>query len=404
MTSFAGDTPSKEPRAFGGQKGYQSPCSAIARGLLAIALLALAGACREEITVPPPPADVPVIRALVLDDQDVARITIDGPFEVRILAEGDAGREVASGSEFGTHEVRADGEDVIVAEIVRTASVVELVPKGVAVEVGGRSYRGSLRVLARDGVLHVVNAVDVESYLQSVVAKEAYPGWPAAALQAQAIAARSYAMAKMERTSDRHYDVKSTTADQVYMGLDIEADGPTAAVDATRGQVLRLGGRVLVAYFHACCGGHTTDARFGVGDLTSPLGGVPCGACTECPHYEWSVRIAPSELGRRLGVADLKGIRIQSRGEHGRVRSVVLLRRVGQKLAMDGARFRSQARLRSTRFDAKADGDDFLFEGRGFGHGVGLCQWGAKGLADRGQTTEQILSRYYPDAVIWKAY
>jgi stage II sporulation protein D len=378
-------------------------------GSLRVALVAgcvlPALACREEVTVPPVPDGVPVVRVLLIDNQNVARITVDGPYVVRSVAAGAETIEVENGDDFGTREIRAADEDVIVANLMRTANMVEIAPKGVPVQVAGRSYRGAVRVTARAGALHVVNAVDLDSYLRSVVGKEMYPSWPAAALQAQAIAARSYAMAKMERTADRDYDVRATTADQAYPGIDSEADGPTAAVEATRGQVLRIHGQLLVAYYHSCCGGHTTDARIGVGDVSSPLQGVPCGACKGAKRYEWTKRFTAQELRDRLNIADLRLIRIQVRSEDGRVRELVLERSIGQHLGMDGTRFRSLTGLSSTLFEKPVvEEGKIVFRGRGFGHGVGLCQWGAKGLAEDGQTTEQILSHYYPDAIIGKAY
>jgi len=376
-----------------------------ALGLAALLFLVPAlASCSRRVDLEPLGNAGPEIRVLLLDKQERVKIAVFGPYEVWLSGGGEQPRKLFSGEDMGEKEARYRDLDVIIDGVVCTRQTVEIIPQRVPVEVGGRRYRGSLRISGRNGGLRVINVLSMEGYLRGVVPGEMKSRWPAAALEAQAIAARSYALTRMERRADGQFDVFATPADQNYLGLDRETERTNAAVAATSGAVLRYGGQVLPAYYHACCGGSTAKARQVFGDTKKPLQGVRCTYCTRADLFKWEKTIPLNEAARKLSVNDLIGLSLQVPGLDGRVAEVTLHRADGSTLQMVGSTFRSRLGLLSTRFKLKAAGSDFVFEGGGYGHGVGLCQWGAKGMADIGRSREQILEHYYPGARIVKSY
>ncbi|MBI2266152.1 MAG: SpoIID/LytB domain-containing protein [Armatimonadetes bacterium] len=293
---------------------------------------------------------------------------------------------------------------------------------------GGRWYRGSFRVRNERGRLSVVNVLPLESYLYSVVGSEVSPDWPLESLKAQAVAARTYALWRMEENSQKIYDVVDTVADQVYNGYHWESSRIRQAVLATRGEVITHDGRPIKAYYHAACGGHTEDADYVFPDAPF-LKGVICEFCRNTPHFSWS-RIF--DAGRVRSVLAARGIRVgpileikpESHSSSGRVDTLAVVHSWGTRLVA-GARFRMMlgpGTLKSTRFSiapqgmyARSSGETahlpasraggrrtFRFSGRGWGHGVGMCQWGARGMANAGYTYRQILNHYYADQQIMR--
>jgi len=387
----------------------------VALKAMALACLgAMLGSCSRTVELEPPPAGVPVIRVLLSDDLEAAEVTIRGQYEILVVGDAREPRQIAAGSGLSSQSVRALGVDVLVDGIIRTPCSVRFVPERVPVEVNGRRYRGSLLVSPAGGRLRLINVLDLEGYLRGVVPCEMYTDWPPAALKAQAIAARTYALARIAERAEQSADVRPSVSDQVYGGLDKEDPRTTAAVAATAGLVLHYGHEPFLAYYSACCGGTTADAARELNDPTSPLHGALCGYCTKCPRYRWSFRISRSELARKLRQPKLKNLTLHDVGLDGRVGRVMLHLADGTAKRMSGVEFRRRvgtwrtlgrpAGMFSTRFTVKAEGSDFVFEGHGWGHGVGMCQWGAKGMADAHKTYREILENYYPGAVISKAY
>ena len=139
-------------------------------------------------------------------------------------------------------------------------------------------------------------------------------------------------------------------------------------------------------------------------DPARPLRGSPCGYCTKAPVYKWSKRIKRVDVIKKLGEEKLAELLLEGVGLDQRVAKVKLCLSDGSVLEMKATTFRTRLALRSTLVTMKADGDFLVFTGRGWGHGVGMCQWGAKGMADAGKTCAEILDQYYPGAKITKAY
>jgi stage II sporulation protein D len=266
----------------------------------------------------------------------------------------------------------------------------------------GRRYRGTFAALSSG---EIVNTVPLEQYLYSVVSREMPYSWPAAALQAQAIVARTYVLQRSN--PQREYDLVPSEADQVYTGVDAEHPQSSAAVDATAGEVLRFGDAFAQVLYSSCCGGHTesNDAAWG-GKPLAYLGGVQCPYCTASPWYTWSRDFQQPQLQQALAaqlgpVSGITGITLDERDGSGRARfwtissgvAVVRVKAEDVRRAL-GTRVLPSLLVHSLSF-TQAD-QRVTIEGGGLGHGVGLCQWGARGMALTGAGARAILAYYYP--------
>ncbi|MGF1516210.1 MAG: SpoIID/LytB domain-containing protein [Nodosilinea sp.] len=255
-------------------------------------------------------------------------------------------------------------------------------------------YRGRVLVVPTEGGITAVNWVDIEAYLYGVVGSEMPASWPHEALKAQAVAARSYALYRRDRTQSQLFDVGGTTAHQVYKGLAAEAPSVHAAVNATQGQVITHGGRVIEAVFHSSSGGHTENSE-DIWQRPSPyLRGV-ADYDQEAPVFQWSETFSAQQLSQRItGIGHLQSVATERATPRGRVVSARLQGTQGSR-TLTGVELRQALGLRSTLISFNIAGDTIRVNGRGFGHGLGMSQWGARGLATRGHNYQQILTHYY---------
>jgi stage II sporulation protein D len=271
----------------------------------------------------------------------------------------------------------------------------------------GRSYRGRASQLP-DG--NVVNTLSLEQYLYSVVPREMTPAWPAAALQAQAVCARTYVLQRSNPRRD--YDVTPSELDQVYGGYGNETPLGRAAVDASAGMVLRYGNAFAQVLYSSCCGGHTEASSDAWGGPPfAYLGGVLCTTCTDSPYYRWHRELELSQIAAPFGdevasIGALRTLAVGDRDASGRAREIVLQGTRGSE-RVRGSTFRLRVgprvlpSLLLTKIDATAEAPErVVIEGGGLGHGVGLCQWGARGLALAGASVTDILKFYFPGTVI----
>jgi len=288
------------------------------------------------------------------------------------------------------------------------ASVGEVVPTNgsmLTLRTGthNRVYHGALSVEIDNDrrAMRLVNYVPLENYVASVVASE-YPFAEIEGVKAQAVLARTYAL----RTSGKYdfYDLVDDTRSQVYEGAEKETDVTREAAEATRGQVLTYRGDLVEALYYSSSGGHTASNE----DIwnTQPvpyLRGRPDPYDSAAPDHRWSASVSASELLRALGRqfgGSVSGFEITRRPPAGRVLSVRLLGSRGQTIT--ATQFRSvvtatfgSRTLRSTHFAAERRGNRYVFNGRGFGHGVGMSQFGARGQALQGRAYRDILSFYF---------
>lgn len=294
------------------------------------------------------------------------------------------------------------------------------------VDLDGQAFRGYLRMrITHDGSgIEIVNALPMEAYLLGVVGVEMYSYWEPSALKAQAIVSRTYSLYIKNRFGgNRSWDVTATEANQVYRGMKAETATIRQAVLDTAGQVL-IGsypdGRQLLfpTYFSSSCGGHTEEARKVFGDTVESLNAIECPYCEKIARkkdFHWkSVQFTMEEISRKLigqypsltQLEQIADFEIVEKGYLDRVTRVKLIGKNGKMNNVRGEDFRlsidpSGRKIKSTLFSVRKNGTNVIFEqGRGFGHGVGLCQHGTQELARQGSDYRQILEFYFPGSKI----
>ena len=276
------------------------------------------------------------------------------------------------------------------------------------VRLGGSIYKGDILIKAvSGGRLDIIEYLPLEDYLYGVLPSEMSPGWPLEALKAQAVASRSYAVKNLAPAKD--YDVTSGVDMQVYNGTKGVNSRILKAVNSTRGEVLKYKGKIVTAFFHACCGGHTASAGAAWGEeAEKPLSGVRDPFCSGSPHYKWRLSISAKDMlsfiqAKGSTALKIKGIRLYKKDRSHRVLTLLFVTDQG-KLQVDVSDIRKRfgnSEFKSTYLTSVArDGGYFEFSGRGWGHGVGMCQEGAKDMAERGKSYKKILRHYYPGASI----
>ncbi|MDD5073386.1 MAG: SpoIID/LytB domain-containing protein [Candidatus Omnitrophica bacterium] len=359
--------------------------------------------CLQEFTAAHDPVRV---RVAVAKGADSVRIFIAGNFRIidhlskSVLLEEKYLPEtglIATDTGFGL-----DGKEI-------SANAISVEPVGGSrVYINGRIFRGEIRVF-KDGMkLTVVNTVDLEEYLYGVMRNEVSTWWPMEALKAQAIAARTYALSQIKESKAKDYDVTADVSSQVYGGIFSEKWRTNKAVDETRDQVLTYNGVIFPAFFHATCGGSTFDAAYLWNIDLPPLKGVKCRWCRKSPHFYWekwmSVKEAEEKLaGAGYPVGDIIGFEAVKRDPFSA--RILELKIKGDKgeavlLAKDFRRMIGADIVRSTNFKVTVIGEYVAFEGLGWGHGVGLCQWGAYYMSRAGKKADEILGFYYPGSKI----
>ncbi|NOZ64018.1 MAG: SpoIID/LytB domain-containing protein [Caldiserica bacterium] len=279
-------------------------------------------------------------------------------------------------------------------------NALEFIPKDKVFQWGKRKYRGLLRIYLRGGKVIPVNYLNVEDFLRGVIKGEISPSWPRETLKAQIVAARSYAVYSL--AGKRLFDVTAGTGDMVYGGIYWEDARIDRAVKETEGEILLREGKVVPGYFSACAGGHTEWASWVWESAPKYFVGVSCPFCQDSPYYRWKLRISKSTLSRYLGVEGIKNLKVLSFTPSGRVNEIKVEGSRESKV-YKGNTFRKMigySRLRSTLFTFKTGLFFITFSGKGWGHGVGLCQWGAKKMGEMGYSYKEILKFYYPFAKV----
>lgn len=266
---------------------------------------------------------------------------------------------------------------------------------------------GDLEITVRDECLLVVNVVELEKYVAGVVSSEVNPGWHEELLRTQAVAARTYVLYKKLENEAQPFDVYASVQDQVYTGRQKVNRAVLDAVNRTRGQVLTYEGRPIFAVYSSTTAGPTEDAvNVWAKDLPY-LKGVACPFDRKSPWYEWRATIPFDKIETRLKeegypIGWLATFVPYGMTTAGRVKDIRILHSRGE-LVLTGQEFRrilGYAKVRSTRFSIERIDRHVVFAGKGAGHGVGLCQWGAKEMAELGYPYQSILRYYYPGTEI----
>ena len=273
----------------------------------------------------------------------------------------------------------------------------------VRVTVNGKGYRGLVEVSAADKGLLVVNELPIEEYLVGLINCEISSAWPMEAVKSQAVIARSYAVYQKLARRGAPYQLESSVMDQVYDGSDAEDSRAARGVQETAGEVLVYDDKVIQAFYHSNCAGHTEASKNVWGTAVPYLRGVPCRYCQDSNPLKWDHNVPLGRVETLLRAAGfqvqgLRDLKVQGRNESGRVQDVAVSCARGT-VAVPGVAFRKAIGygvVKSTNFELRVSGDDLLIAGFGNGHGVGLCQWGAKQRALDGFNYREILSYYYP--------
>jgi stage II sporulation protein D len=282
------------------------------------------------------------------------------------------------------------------------------------VYIGNRWYRGRALVLPTSKGLTAINYVNLEQYLYSVLGSEMFPTWPKEALKAQAVVARSYALFQRNRSSNGVYDMGDTAGWQVYGGIEKETNTTQEAVNSTVGQVLIHKGQIIEAVFHSSSGGHTENVEHIWVQTLPYLKGVP-DYDQISPEFSWLKTIPQSELsGRISGVGNILSMVPEQTTPRGRVMKMRVVGEAGIRI-INGDTLRNALDLKSTKFEALPEYGSvseksknqavpvaFQFKGSGFGHGLGLSQWGAYSMAQRGADYRQIVLHYYMNTMLAK--
>ena len=348
----------------------------------------------------------PTIRISIADNRDFIPISLKGRYRIYAL---DSDKVISEGPFLNTRVYPIQGALRLGEKSVAAPGIKIKVARDANIYVDSRRFRGELDIVRKDnGKLIAINYTGLEEYLYGVLYHEISHRWPMEAIKAQAVAARTFALNQMRESKAAPYDVTSDIYSQVYGGRTSEKWSTNRAVDLTRGQVLAYKGDIFPAYYHATCAGHTEDAANLWKIDIEPLKGVACDFCKASPYYRWTKVMSLATLEARLKEAGYKidgiiSVSVLGKNGSGRVDKVEVKGIKDVSVVLTGKDFRQilgPNDLRSAKFDVSIKGNNLIFEGYGWGHGVGMCQWGALGMAQKGKRYDEILKYYYPGSEI----
>ena len=372
------------------------------------------------------------IRVLLLDDVDRCSLRADSA--VRILQPQG---EVCLGGLNPVNlpvDISISDGGITIAGRAYGGQVIVLPDEPCIFAVNSDTFRGKLKLVANaDGkTFDVINLIPLEAYLAGVIGAEMPNYWEPAALQAQTVAARTYCLyVKRRFAKNRQWDVRRTQANQVYRGLAVESTQVWDAVEETYGQVLVCrhdDGRedIFPTFYSSACGGHTEDSRkvFG-GEIFEPLAGVDCPYCkyvAKPSFFFWStVKFDKKSVSKKLlrkysslkPLGEVVSLEVERQSSYKDFSRITRVRIVGSSGKSDWLRAEdlrltidpSGSKIKSAVCRIVDMTDEWAFIlGRGYGHGVGMCQCGAQQMARENFTAEQILSYYYPGSEIKDIY
>jgi stage II sporulation protein D len=292
-----------------------------------------------------------------------------------------------------------------------------------------RRYQGTLRLVhltdEASTTWDVVEYVNIEAYLPGVLAGELYGSWGTQCQAAQAIAARSFACMQIHHRRHRHWDVSDTAASQAYIGQ-VENSVTNQATRMTHGMVLTFEDQLVPGYFSSCCGGRAATGTEAIGP--NPINGTPPlmghsgdGFCQNAPLYSWKRQVRASDLGRLIAdhgqkdsdqakLKTITSVTVAKRNQHGRGIELAVTDIHGRMVSVQAddllvwSRGLDDGPLYSGWIEGERHGDMLNLVGHGYGHGAGLCQYGAAAMAKAGQSFWKMIEYYYPQAVVVQAW
>jgi stage II sporulation protein D len=361
--------------------------------LAAAALMAFTGAA---------PGEHPeVIRIAIVES---ARIVELRGFDIEVTA---LGCPACPRRAWRTAAVRATASGATVEIDGRAAPAFRLISSA-PIRLAGREYPATLEVIRNGEGLAIVNELGLEEYLVGVLRAETSERWPTETLRAQAIVARTYAAYHRVLNGAKPFHLVASTAHQMYTGH-VPASSPIwEAVRDTAGQVLYWEGDLFPAFYHSASGGYTEDPRMVFAARNMPaLKAIRDEFSAASPHFYWTVGLRLRDLAdvlRRNGhdVGGVTAIEVTERTPSLRVATLAIhgTRGAVRLRGNDFRRMVGYETVKSTLFAVAVDGTIAHFSGRGYGHGVGMSQWGAKGMAEQGYRADKILEYYYPGTTL----
>ncbi|MBM4054168.1 MAG: SpoIID/LytB domain-containing protein [Planctomycetes bacterium] len=342
----------------------------------------------------------PSLRILLLDRVKKASLAVDGRYQIL----GSLSNVIDQGMRLGKTTVSVKEGYIYIGNKRYYNSelrIKNLEDSGVGVD--NIRYRGEIRILQQiDDKLSVIEEIEIENFVAGVLGCEMPNAWEDNALRSQAVAIRTYVENQRKAKGNKSYHIDRS--ELAYKGMIGETAKSRKMVQDTADIVMAYKGEIFSAFFHSTCGGHTEDVNLVFGkDRLPPLAGVKCGYCNNTKYFSWNVNIAKSSIMQKLKNANIRVSNIISvkainpgPGNHGS--EVEIIETNGME-RMNANRFRllvGPNSLYSTAFTAKNNGSSIKFSGKGWGHGVGLCQYGAQGMAKKGYNWRDILEYYYP--------
>lgn len=350
------------------------------------------------------------VRVAILQDAPSLYVRVKGKFEIYDPL---TKRLIYKGKGMRKQLVKGYPNKINFSNINTNLSRIQILPlNGSSIYVNNRAFRGKINLIRKDNKrILVVNELGVEDYVRGILCHEVAPWWPMASLKAQAVVARTYALYQKQFTKNKDFDLTNDIYSQVYGGKSSERWRTNRAVDLTKREILTFEGGLFSAYYHAACGGSTEDASLLWNIDIAPLKGRVCNFCANSPHFKWDTDISLKEIGRRLNekgykIANISELIIISRDTSGRVIELQIKgqdKTLGQASssqikisAKDFRQILGPNLIRSTNFTLSIASGEVNFEGLGWGHGVGLCQWGMYSMAQKGYDYKSILEYYFP--------
>ncbi len=285
-------------------------------------------------------------------------------------------------------------------------------PKGEFLYLNNAPYRGTLIVMRGKKGLAVINDVPLEAYVAGIINNEISSKWHKDVVKAQAVIARTYALHQKKKRLSEPYHVEATVMGQVYNGASAEDAASFEAVRSTDGEMLFYDGAPALTVYHGNAGGMTDSSKEIWRSHHPYLVSVPSEYDSKDGKFNWELEITGAALGGSLGragysIGEVESITVDTKTTAGRAKTIVIEDASGGSIRLSAEDLRKAlgyAVVKSAMFEVSVSDGLFVFKGKGAGHGVGLSQWGAKGMAEAGYSYKEILNHYYPGAELVSAY
>jgi len=401
--------------------------------ILFLTLITIAGCVKKPFPKPTPQMNTDPslwVKVLLLDNIKSCTIKVDYPFKITNSQNDKTILLLKSPPKTINIEINAGNINIPGQNLNAKNLIIE--PQSPSIfTINDNDYRGQLKLMVNHNGqdFDAINLVPLEPYLAGVIAAEMPDYWETAAIKAQTIAARTYCSYIKNRFGvNRPWDIKKTAAHQLYKGIKVESSAVWKAIEQTRGLVLvnKKDEKIFPAYYSAVCGGHTENSKnvFG-GKSIEPLKGVPCPYCKQVARpslFFWpTAEFDKDTVGRKLiekypklkKLGKIKKIIPTKKSDLGNFSRVTFIKLIGSTGKFDYIRAEdlrltidpSGNKIRSTIFRIAQNSKKWIFKsGRGYGHGVGLCQCGAQAMARKGISAKQILLYYYPGSELKNLY